>query len=255
MLKKRIIPCLDVRDGMVVKGVQFREHEIVGDIVDLARHYSTSGADELVFYDITASSDNRNVDNSWVKKIAENINIPFCVAGGINSVKNAESILANGADKVSINSPALNNPELINELAHRFGSQCVVVGIDSFEQNNEYLVKQYTGSETKTVTTERRMLEWALEVIQRGAGEIVLNCMNNDGVRQGYDIKQLKLLTDNVSIPIIASGGAGQMQDFVNVFRNTGVTGALAATVFHKDIIKIPELKAYMQQENIGVRI
>lgn len=254
MLKKRIIPCLDVKDGQVVKGIQFRSHEIVGDIVDLARHYSNSGADELVFYDITASSDKRNVDNTWVKKIAENINIPFCVAGGINSVKNAESILANGADKVSINSPALNNPDLIDQLAERFGSQCVVVGIDSFEQNSEYLVKQYTGSEIKTITTNRRMLEWALEVAKRGAGEIVLNCMNNDGVRQGYDIQQLKLLTDNVRVPVIASGGAGKMADFVDVFKNTAVTGALAATVFHKGLIKISELKDYLIAENQLVR-
>lgn len=255
MLKKRIIPCLDVKDGMVVKGVKFREHEVIGSVVDLARHYSMSGADELVFYDITASSENRNIDNSWAYQIAKNINIPFCVAGGINSVKNAETILANGADKVSINSPALNNPNLINQLAERFGSQCVVVGIDSFELNGEYLVKQYTGDESKTITTNRKMLDWAIEVQNRGAGEIVLNCMNNDGVRQGYDLAQIKLLSEHVTIPIIASGGAGSMSDFANLFKNTKATGALAASVFHKNLIKIADLKDYLIQENIEVRL
>ena len=254
MLKKRIIPCLDVKNGQVVKGVQFRSHEIVGEIVELAKRYSLAGADELVFYDITASSDSRNIDNSWVREIAKNINIPFCVAGGINSVANAEAILANGADKVSINSPALNNPGLITQLAQRFGNQCVVVGIDSLELDGEYLVKQYTGDETKTITTKRKMLDWAIEVTNRGAGEIVLNCMNNDGVRQGYDIEQIKLLCEKVSVPVIASGGAGKMEDFVNLFKNTKATGALAATVFHKGLIMIPELKEFLIQENQLVR-
>lgn len=255
MLKKRIIPCLDVKDGQVVKGVQFRSHEVVGDIIELAQHYSLSGADELVFYDITASSESRNIDNSWVRQIAKNINIPFCVAGGINSVANAEAILANGADKVSINSPALNNPELITELAKRFGSQCVVVGIDSFEFAGEYLVKQYTGDEAKTITTKRMMLDWAVEAVERGAGEIVLNCMNNDGVRQGYDILQLKLLGNKISVPLVASGGAGKIADFSELFKNTAVTGALAATVFHKGLILIPELKNYLSGQNLEVRI
>jgi cyclase len=254
MLKKRIIPCLDVKDGVVVKGIQFKNHEVVGDIVELAKYYSNSGADELVFYDITASSDNRNVDNSWVRKIAQAINIPFCVAGGINSIKNAEDILANGADKVSINSPALGNPNLIDELAARFGSQCVFVGIDSFELKNEYLVKQYTGDITKTITTKHKMLDWALEVVERGAGEIVLNCMNNDGVRLGYDIKQIQLLCDNVPAPVIASGGAGSMQDFLNLFKETKATGSLAATVFHKNIVNISALKTYLVHENIAIR-
>lgn len=255
MLKKRIIPCLDVKAGQVVKGVQFRFHEIVGGIVELARDYSVAGADELVFYDITASSENRNVDNSWVREIAKNINIPFCVAGGINSLANAEAILANGADKVSINSPALNNPDLITQLANRFGNQCVVVGIDSFELNGEYLVKQYTGDETKIITTNRKTLDWAVEAVKRGAGEIVLNCMNNDGVRQGYDITQLKLLANKISVPIVASGGAGKMEDFRELFKNTRVTGALAATVFHKGLIEIPKLKNYLAKQNLEIRI
>jgi len=254
MLKKRIIPCLDVKDGKVVKGVQFRNHEIVGEIVELATYYSLHGADELVFYDITASSEERSVSKSWVCEIAKNINIPFCVAGGIRSIEAAETVLANGADKLSINSPALENPNLINEMAKRFGSQCVVVGIDSLASNNEYLVKQYTGDESKTVTTNRKMLEWAQEAVDRGAGEIVLNCMNQDGARAGYDIPQIKLLSNVVNVPIIASGGAEKMDDFANLFKQTSVTGALAATVFHKKLILIPELKKYLTKHGIPVR-
>src|SRR5579863_8159550 len=255
MLKKRIIPCLDVRDGQVVKGIQFRNHEIVGDIVTLAKRYSDSGADELVFYDITASSDNRSVSKQWVYDIAKNINIPFCVAGGIRTLADAEVILANGADKISINSPALENPNLIDEFAKRFGTQCIVVGIDSKLLNGKYIVNQYTGDEVKTIQTNRELSEWAKEVEMRGAGEIVLNCMNQDGVRQGYDIFQNKLLSDAVNIPVIASGGAGQMEHFLNIFTQTRVTGALAASVFHKQIIQIDELKQYLANHKVEVRI
>ncbi|HLX54293.1 MAG TPA: imidazole glycerol phosphate synthase subunit HisF [Aquella sp.] len=255
MLKKRIIPCLDVRDGQVVKGVQFRNHEVVGDIITLAKRYSDSGADELVFYDITASSDNRSVSKQWVYDIAKNINIPFCVAGGIRTLADAEVILANGADKISINSPALENPNLIDEFAKRFGTQCIVVGIDSKLLNGKYIVNQYTGDEVKTIQTNRELSEWAKEVEMRGAGEIVLNCMNQDGVRQGYDIFQNKLLSDAVNIPVIASGGAGQMEHFLNIFTQTRVTGALAASVFHKQIIQIDELKQYLANHKVEVRI
>ena len=255
MLKKRIIPCLDVRDGKVVKGVQFRNHEIVGDIVELAKRYSDAGADELVFYDITASSDGRNLDKSWIYTIAKNINIPFCVAGGIRTVEQAENILANGADKISINSPALENPEFITTLAKRFGSQCVVVGIDSFKTaNGDYQVKQYTGDANKTVVTTKFMPQWAHEVEDRGAGEIVLNCMNQDGVRHGYDIEQCQILTMQVNIPTIASGGAGSMEDFMHLFKRTNISGALAASVFHKQIIAINELKGYLYAQDIAVR-
>ena len=254
MLKKRIIPCLDVKDGSVVKGVQFRNHEIVGGIIELAKRYSDSGADELVFYDITASSDNRNIDKKWIYDIAKNINIPFCVAGGIRTVAQAEVVLANGADKISINSPALENPQLITELAKRFGTQCVVVGIDSRIIDGHYQVNQYTGDESKTLVTSRLVEEWATEVESRGAGEIVLNCMNQDGVRSGYDITQTKLVSNLVNIPVIASGGAGSMSDFANLFKQTRVTGALAASVFHKQIIAIDELKQYLAQENIEIR-
>lgn len=255
MLKKRIIPCLDVKDGQVVKGIQFRNHEIVGDIIELAKRYSDAGADELVFYDITASSDQRNVDKKWIYEIAKNINIPFCVAGGIRTLEQAESVLANGADKVSINSPALENPELITLFAKRFGSQCVVVGIDSLLVNNKYQVNQYTGDVNKTIATQRLTQDWAREAEDRGAGEIVLNCMNQDGVRQGYDINQCGLIASLVNIPTIASGGAGIMEDFANVFNQTRVTGALAASVFHKQTIAINELKTYLVQQEIAVRI
>lgn len=255
MLKKRIIPCLDVRDGQVVKGAQFRNHEVVGDIIELAKRYSDAGADELVFYDITASSDKRNVDKKWIYEIAKNINIPFCVAGGIRTIADAETILANGADKISINSPALENPLLITEFAKRFGTQCVVVGIDSYATDGKYQVNQYTGDASKTVVTSRQMQEWAREVEDRGAGEIVLNCMNQDGVRKGYDIAQCQLLSSSVNLPIVASGGAGAMEHFAEVFKQTRVTGALAASVFHKQVIAINELKAYLAKQDIMVRV
>lgn len=255
MLKKRIIPCLDVRDGQVVKGVQFRNHEIVGGIIELAKRYSDNGADELVFYDITASSDNRSVSKQWVYDIAKNINIPFCVAGGIRTLVDAETILANGADKISINSPALESPDLIDEFAKRFGTQCVVVGIDSKLQDGRYIVNQYTGDEAKTIQTNRELLSWAKEAEMRGAGEIVLNCMNQDGVRQGYDILQNKLLSDAVNIPVIASGGAGSCEHFLDIFTQTRVTGALAASVFHKQVIQIDELKQYLANNGVAVRI
>ena len=254
MLKKRIIPCLDVRDGQVVKGVQFRNHEVVGDILELAARYSEAGADELVFYAITASSNAQNNDRLWVREVAKQINIPFCVAGGIRSLAMAEEVLANGADKISINSPALENPQLIEDLAKRFGSQCVVIGIDSWNQNGEYQVLQYTGDEHKTIKSRRNTLDWANEVVERGAGEIVLNCMNQDGVRNGYDLEQLKLLTNLVSIPVIASGGAGTMEHFRDLFLQTKATGGLAASVFHKGIMTIADLKNYLAINDVSVR-
>ncbi len=254
MLKKRIIPCLDVRDGQVVKGIQFRNHEVVGNILELAKRYSDAGADELVFYAITASSNDKNTDRQWVKEVADQINIPFCVAGGIRSLAMAEEVLANGADKISINSPALENPTLIEELAKRFGSQCVVIGIDSWEAQGEYQVLQYTGDEKKTIKSRRNTLDWAREVVDRGAGEIVLNCMNQDGVRKGYDLIQTKLLAETVNVPIVASGGAGEMSHFLELFRQTRATGGLAASVFHKGLMTIPELKGYLAQNNIEVR-
>lgn len=256
MLAKRIIPCLDVRDGQVVKGVQFRNHEIIGDIVPLAKRYAEEGADELVFYDITASSDGRTVDKSWVQRVAEVIDIPFCVAGGIKTIDDAEQIFAFGADKISINSPALANPELISRLADRFGVQAIVVGIDSwFEKaTGKYWVNQYTGDEKRTRQTNWQLLDWVTEVQKRGAGEIVLNMMNQDGVRNGYDLVQLKKVREVCHVPLIASGGAGEMVHFRDAFVEANVDGALAASVFHKQIINIGELKKYLKTQNVEVR-
>ncbi|VGM95302.1 Imidazole glycerol phosphate synthase subunit HisF [uncultured Avibacterium sp.] len=257
MLAKRIIPCLDVRDGQVVKGVQFRNHEIIGDIVPLAKRYAEEGADELVFYDITASSDGRTVDKSWVERVAKEINIPFCVAGGIKTIADAEQIFTFGADKISINSPALADPELISRLADRFGVQAIVVGIDTWydAEQDKYWVNQYTGDEKRTRQTNWQTLDWVQEVQKRGAGEIVLNMMNQDGVRQGYDLVQLKKVREVCNVPLIASGGAGEMVHFRDAFIEADVDGALAASVFHKRIIDIGELKCYLQQQQINVRL
>ena len=256
MLAKRIIPCLDVKDGVVVKGVKFRGHEVMGEIVPLARRYAEEGADELVFYDITASSDGRVVDKSWISRVAEAIDIPFCVAGGIRSIEDAGRLLAFGADKISVNSPALADPTLISRLAERFGVQCVVVGIDSWhdEKTGEYRVNQYTGDEKKTRVTQWRTLDWVEEVQRRGAGEIVLNMMNQDGVRQGYDLTQLSAVRAVCKVPLIASGGAGTMEHFLDAFETAHADGALAASVFHKKIINIGELKTYLREHNIEVR-
>ncbi|MDF3055028.1 MAG: imidazole glycerol phosphate synthase subunit HisF [Gammaproteobacteria bacterium] len=255
MLKKRIIPCLDVKDGVVVKGVKFREHEIIGDILTLSTRYVNEGADELVFYDITATAENRTACAQWVAKVASQINIPFCVAGGIRTLAHAERLMESGADKVSINSPALENPALITELAKRFGSQSVVVGIDSFEEDGEYHVFQYTGDPNKSQRTHRTLLAWAHEVEDRGAGEIVLNCMNQDGIRQGYDIPQLQALTETVVLPVIASGGAGNMSHFHDLFTLTKCNGALAASVFHKELVHIGALKQYLRESQIPMRM
>ena len=255
MLARRIIPCLDVKDGKVVKGVQFVGHEILGDAVDMALRYRDEGADELVLYDITASAEGRTVDYNWVRDIARALDIPFCVAGGIRSAEQAVKCLNSGADKVSINSPALERPDLINELAEMAGSQCVVVGIDSREMDGDYYVHQYSGDPDKIRQAGRRTLDWVVEAKQRGAGEIVLNCMNQDGVRKGYDIKQLRLVRDLIDIPLVASGGAGAPEHFKDVFEQADVSGALAASVFHKKIIAIPDLKRDLRAAEIAVRI
>lgn len=255
MLARRIIPCLDVRGGRVVKGVQFRNHEDVGDIIDLALRYRDEGADELVFYDITASVDDRTVSPEWVGKVSAALDIPFCVAGGIKTVEAARARLESGADKISVNSPALLNPDLINALNGAFGAQCVVVGIDTFDDGNDYRVKSHTGDPDKTRETGRRTLDWVQEAVKRGAGEIVLNCMNQDGVRKGYDIAQLKAVREVCSVPLIASGGAGATQHFEDVFKQANVDGALAASVFHKSVIAIPDLKADLKARNIEIRL
>lgn len=257
MLAKRIIPCLDVRQGQVVKGVQFRNHEIIGDIVPLARRYAEEGADELVFYDITASADGRVVDKRWIADVAEVIDIPFCVAGGIQSVAQAGEILSYGADKISINSPALADPTLISRLADRFGVQCIVVGIDTWfdAASGRYQVNQYTGDETRTRITSWQTLDWVEEVQLRGAGEIVLNMMNQDGVRNGYDLPQLRQVRERCHVPLIASGGAGTMAHFLAAFHDAQVDGALAASVFHKQIINISELKQFLAAEGVEIRL
>jgi cyclase len=244
-----------VRDGCVVKGVQFREHRIVGDILELAARYRDAGADELVFYDITASPDGRRVDRSWISRIARLLDIPFCVAGGIRSIGDAEEVLAAGAEKISVNSPALSDPDLIDALSRRFGAQCVVVGIDSQTCADGYRVQQFTGDERRTRDTSRRTLEWVVEVQRRGAGEIVLNCMASDGVRRGFDIAQLAAVRHVCRVPLVASGGAGSAAHFADVFREARVDAALAASVFHSGDIAIPDLKRQLRADGIEVRL
>lgn len=254
MPARRIIPCLDVKDGRVVKGVQFRDHRDAGDIVEQAMRYRDEGADELVFYDISASAVGRSIDLEWVRKVARIIDIPFAVAGGLRTRDQAAECLDSGADKVSVNSPALERPQLIEELARDFGSQCVVLGVDSFQQDGDYFVKQYTGDPDRTKDAGRRTLNWVREACERGAGEVVLNCMKNDGVRSGYDIAHSEAVVEAVDVPVIASGGAGSPEHFRDAFIEAGVSGALAATVFHDRIIPIPELKEYLAQCGIEMR-
>lgn len=254
MLARRIIPCLDVRDGRVVKGVRFRDHEDVGDIVALARRYAEAGADELVFYDIAASTRGETVEPEWVSAVAREIDIPFCVAGGIRTIDDARARLFAGADKISVNTPALQDPALIDRLAAEFGTQCIVVGIDSRLSEGEWVVHQFTGDPDKTQRAGRRTLDWVAEALDRGAGEIVLNCMDQDGVRDGYDIDQLKAVREICSTPLIASGGAGRKDHFKSVFERANVDGALAASVFHKGLIGIGELKTYLARGGVGVR-
>jgi len=254
-LARRIIPCLDVRDGQVVKGVRFRNHRVMGDIIELATRYGAEGADELVFYDITASPEGRAVDSDWVSRVAEVIDIPFCVAGGIRSVADARKLLQGGADKISINTPAVQRPELIDELVAAFGSQCVVVGIDSVHHDGQWVTRQMTGIPEQMQPTGRATLDWVEEVTRRGAGEIVLNCMGSDGTRQGFDIVQLKAARKLTSVPLIASGGAGNASHFIEVFEQADVDGALAATVFHNNKVPIPALKQMLCTVGIGVRL
>lgn len=254
MLTRRIIPCLDVRDGVVVKGVRFRDHVVIGGIVELARRYRDEGADELVFYDITASPEGRGAELAWVERLGAELDIPFCVAGGIRSLDQARALLAAGADKISVNSPALERPNLINELSVEFGVQCIVVGIDSEAVNGQWRVRQYTGDPAKTRDAARLTLDWVDEVQDRGAGEIVLNAMGADGVRAGYDIAQLKAVRARCQVPLIASGGAGEMAHFAEVFAQADVDGALAASVFHSGAIGIPALKHYLAGRGVAVR-
>ena len=238
----------------MVKGIRFRDHRVVGDILELAARYRDEGADELVFYDISASPENRSVDRSWVARVARILDIPFCVAGGIRSVGDAEQVLGAGAEKISINSPALTQPDLINALSERFGAQCVVVGIDSQTQDGGYRVQQFTGDVARTRDTTRNTLDWVVEAQDRGAGEIVLNCMASDGVRRGYDLDQLRAVRAVCRVPLVASGGAGAVHHFTEVFETADVDAALAASVFHAGDIAIPLLKQELRARGVEVR-
>lgn len=250
----RIISCLDVADGRVVKGVRFKDHRDVGDIVDLAMRYRDQGADELVFYDITASADGRALDPAWVTRVAAVIDIPFSVAGGIRSVETARRLLSAGADKVSVNSPAIERPELLAELAAAFGRQCVVLGIDSYRgTDGSFRVRQYSGRPEAMREVGLETIAWARAAARLGAGEIVLNCMNNDGVRSGYDLDQIAALVAAVDVPVIASGGAGTAQHFVEAFR-AGASGALAASVFHDRVLEIGAVKQALAADGLEVR-
>ncbi len=254
-LSRRIVPCLDVRDGRVVKGVRFRDHVDMGDIVELALRYRDQGADELVFYDIAASPQGRSVDRAWVERVSRAIDIPFCVAGGIRSVDEARGALNAGADKISINTPALERPELIAEIAAEFGVQCVVVGIDSLrDPDGQWRVRQYTGDPSRTRALAKRTLDWVVQAQRLGAGEIVLNCMGSDGVRSGYDLEQLAAVRAVCQVPLVASGGAGAIEHFGQAFLQADVDAALAASVFHSGAIAIAQLKRALSAQGVPVR-
>lgn len=255
MITKRIIPCLDVKDGKVVKGIQFKNHQVVGSILDLAKKYSNDGADELVFYDISASTKDSIVEKNWISKIADVINIPFCVAGGIKSLEDARQILNLGADKISINTPAIDNPDLIYDLSNEFGSQCVVIGMDVKYIGDQAFIFAKTGSEKTSYSTSLNPKDWLIRVQELGAGEVVINAMANDGVKSGYSIELLNSLEHICSIPMIASGGAGGPKDFINVFEKTNVDGALAASIFHRNEYSIKEIKESLKANSINIRI
>lgn len=250
MLKKRIIPCLDIKDGCTVKGINFEDLKNAGDPVELAKKYEQEGADELVFLDITATIENRKTFVELVKDIAEELSIPFTVGGGISSVEDVRKLLEAGADKISINSSAVRNPQLISELAKEFGSQCVVVAIDTKQVDTLDLVHIKGGREATDLNT----VEWAKKAASLGAGEILLTSMDGDGTKKGFDLRITKLVSENINIPVIASGGAGAVDDFFKVFNETQATGALAASIFHFNEIRIPELKQELKTQKIEVR-
>jgi cyclase len=251
---RRIIACLDVKGGRVVKGVRFEGHHDAGDPAELAAGYARDGADEIVIYDIAASAEGRTVDYNWLAQVARVLDVPLAVAGGVRSLDRAIACLEHGADKVSINSPALERPELITEIAEAAGSQCCVVGVDSRKIDGEWVVFQYTGDTSTTRKTMKRTLDWIVEAQERGAGEIVLNCMDSDGTRDGYDVEQLAEARRLLSIPLIASGGAGSEQHFVDVFKGADVSGALAASILHFRKATVPDIKAVVRAAGIEVR-
>ncbi|WP_454045820.1 imidazole glycerol phosphate synthase subunit HisF [Chryseobacterium sp. Marseille-Q8038] len=250
MLKKRIIPCLDIKDGATVKGINFEDLKNAGDPVELAKKYEKEGADELVFLDITATIENRKTFIELVKDIAKELSIPFTVGGGISSVEDVRKLLEAGADKISINSSAVKNPTLISDLAKEFGSQCIVVAIDTRQLGDLDLVHIKGGREA----TELLTVEWAKQAESLGAGEILLTSMDGDGTKNGFDLRITKLVSENISIPVIASGGAGKVDDFVKVFNETKATGGLAASIFHFNEIGIQDLKKQLKTQKIEVR-
>lgn len=252
MLAKRIIPCLDIRDGQTVKGVNFVNIIEVGDPVELGAVYAEQGADELVFLDITATIEGRKTFIDLVKRIAQNINIPFTVGGGISELSDAEKLLSAGADKISINSSAVRNPKLINDMAKNFGSQFVVVAIDARGDENDYWTVTVNGGR---IPTDKELFSWAKEAEDRGAGEILFTSMNHDGTKNGFANSQLARLSENLKIPIIASGGAGKMEHFVDVFSTGKADAGLAASIFHFKEITIPTLKSYLNENGIDVRL
>lgn len=251
MLTKRIIPCLDIKNGRTVKGVSFVDLKDAGNPVDLAVKYAETGADELVFLDISATDERRQTLITLVREVAAAINIPFTVGGGIASVEDVSVLLKNGADKISINTAAVKNPQLINDLAANFGSQCVVVAIDAKFTNDKWLVYLNGGKIETTID----LFDWAIEVEQRGAGEILFTSINNDGTKNGFANEALNKLSECVNIPIIASGGAGNIQHFIDVFEKGNVDAALAASIFHFQEVEIPELKKQLKDNNISIRL
>lgn len=254
MPAKRIIACLDIRGGRVVKGMKFEGHRDVGDPAALARQYCEQGADEIVIYDITASAERRTIDYRWLAGIAAALDVPLCVAGGIRSLEQAIACLEHGADKISINSPALESPALITEIAEVAGSQCVVIGVDSRRTEGGWEVYQYAGDARTIRPAGRATLDWIAEAQERGAGEIVLNCMDQDGVGHGYDLVQLSSARERLSIPLVASGGAGAALHFVDLFRSADVSGALAAGAFHSGALSIGGVKERLAAAGVEVR-
>jgi imidazole glycerol-phosphate synthase subunit HisF len=252
---RRIIPCLDVKGGRVVKGVRFEGHVDAGDPAELARRYRAEGADEIVIYDITASAEGRTINYAWLERIARALDVPLCVAGGIRTIEQAVACLEHGADKVSINSPALERPDFIDELARIAGSQCVVLGVDSRKVDGAWIAHQYTGDAGTVRRTPRLMLDWIVEAQERGAGEVVLNCMDSDGVRDGYDVAQLKAARARLTVPLVASGGAGRARHFAEVFAHADISGALAASVFHFGKVSIAEAKRAVRDAGFEVRL
>jgi len=251
MLTKRIIPCLDVKNGRTVKGINFKNLRDAGDPVTLAKTYAEQGADELVFLDITATIDRRKTMYKWVNQVAQALDIPFTVGGGITSIKDVEALLKLGADKIAINSAAVKNPQLINDISSTFGSQCVVVAVDAQLINNDWFVYLNGGR----LKTDLRLYDWVVEAEKRGAGEILFTSMNHDGTKNGFANEALATLSQLLNIPIIASGGAGSKVHFTEVFKIGQADAALAASVFHFGEIRVPDLKKYLKQQNISIRL